>query len=278
MLYIIHGRASFNLFGRSVEAQEGDIVVVNSSSLHYIQNLTEICQYYCLIIGKDLCDDFGVDVEKLEFNEVVRDVRLEQSYKKIIEEMKGQKPFYKTMVKAEIMSMFGLLAREFVVSQPDGKTGESHKKKMEIVKTAINYIGEHFCEDLTVEQICKYVGFSKYYFCHTFKEVTNETVIDYLNYRRCKHARKLLFSGQYNVSESAEQSGFHNISYFSKIYRKFIGVLPSEDIPQKNHEKEEPAKIPQPLQKRYESQVSSGCPGMEDVSSDCSSALFDRLY
>ena len=278
ILYVIQGRAIFNLSSQNVEVQEGDVVIVNSSFLHYAKNITDSCQYYCLIVGKDMCDDFGINVEKLEFDAVIRDKRIEDSYRKIVEEMQYEKPFYKTMVKAEIMSMFGLLSREHVVFRPDGRALEAQKKKMEIVKMAIAYIGEHFCEDLSVEQICRHVGFSKYYFCHTFKEVTNETVIDYLNYRRCSHARKLLSSGQYNVSESAEQSGFHNISYFSKIYRKFIGVLPSEDIPQKENAKETPTRLPEKLQQRYEAICTCPCPGMDeaDSMSDCSAAIFER--
>ena len=51
---------------------------------------------------------------------------------------------------------------------------------------------------------------------------------NYLNYTRCSYARKLLASGRYNVSESAEHSGFSNLSYFAKTYKKYMGELPSQ--------------------------------------------------
>ena len=78
-----------------------------------------------------------------------------------------------------------------------------------------------------MDSVCRETGFSKSYICHTFKEVTGQTVLDYVNFLRCNHARSLLASGKYNVGESALQSGFSNLSYFSRTYRRIMGELPS---------------------------------------------------
>jgi AraC-like DNA-binding protein len=58
---------------------------------------------------------------------------------------------------------------------------------------------------------------------------TGKTLVEYINIVRCEHARELLSSGSFNVGESAEQCGFQDISYFSRIYKKYIGILPSEE-------------------------------------------------
>lgn len=44
----------------------------------------------------------------------------------------------------------------------------------------------------------------------------------------CVIYRKLLVSGRYNVGESAEHSGFSNLSFFAKTYKKYMGELPSQ--------------------------------------------------
>ena len=82
--------------------------------------------------------------------------------------------------------------------------------------------GEAGLEDLANE-----AGFSKYHFARLFKEMTGQTVLNYVNFLRCNHARSLLASGKYNVGESAIQSGFSNLSYFSRTYRRMMGELPS---------------------------------------------------
>ena len=108
--------------------------------------------------------------------------------------------------------------------------GDGHvKANNKMIADAIEYLNTHFSEPITVDEICESVGFSKYYFCRKFKAVTGKTVVDYINFLRCVNARRLIQSGQYNVSESAYMSGFNNLSYFSKTYIKHIGHSPSEE-------------------------------------------------
>ena len=83
---------------------------------------------------------------------------------------------------------------------------------------------------IAADSISTEAGFSKYYFCRSFKEITGRTVIDYLNLTRCSHAQSLLLSGSCNVSECAEQCGFQNLSYFSKTYRRYMGHSPSNQL------------------------------------------------
>ena len=91
----------------------------------------------------------------------------------------------------------------------------------------VYYEAHHHPEPFSMDSVCRETGFSKSYICHTFKEVTGQTVLDYVNFLRCNHARSLLASGKYNVGESALQSGFSNLSYFSRTYRRIMGELPS---------------------------------------------------
>ena len=70
---------------------------------------------------------------------------------------------------------------------------------------------------------------SKYYFCRAFKQATGQTVTQYINWVRCSHARRLLASGECNVGEAAERCGFHNLSYFTRVYRRQYGRVPSKE-------------------------------------------------
>ena len=98
---------------------------------------------------------------------------------------------------------------------------------MEVVKAVISYIRRHFAEAITVEDICASVAFSRSYVCHAFKEVTGKTLVEYVHYVRCNNARSLLASGQYNLTQCAQRSGFGSLSYFSRVYKKVMGAAPS---------------------------------------------------
>ncbi len=87
---------------------------------------------------------------------------------------------------------------------------------------------KHYAEPITITNLAATLGFTKYYFCHVFNEITGSTVINHLNYIRCKNARKLILSGRCNITEAAGQCGFTNMSYFARIYKNVIGQLPSE--------------------------------------------------
>ena len=58
-------------------------------------------------------------------------------------------------------------------------------------------------------------------------EVTGYSPISFLNLLRCTRAQEYLTSGRFNVSETAALCGFENLSYFSRTYKKHMGMLPS---------------------------------------------------
>ena len=140
--------------------------------------------------------------------------------------MLTRRPYYREAVRAAILSLYVHLYRHYAV-ESGYSAGKRQNNRVQMVKAAIAFIRRHYTEDLSVDKVCSSVGFSKYYLCHAFKEITGRTIIGYINFLRCQNVRGLLAGGQYNISESAAQSGFHNMSYFTRIYKREFGELPS---------------------------------------------------
>ena len=209
-------------------ASAGDIAVINSGNLHSFRAVNAYCRYYCLIIDKTFCDKFSIDIETHHFSTIVRDKTAQLCFDKIVQEMLEKAPYYKTAVKSGILNLLVFLCRHAVIASSE-LADMQNSGKIAMVKASISYIRQHYKEDLTIDTICTSIGFSKYYFCRVFKEITGKTVVDYINFLRCGHAQTLLSSGNYNVSQSAEMSGIHNLSYFSKIYKKQMGISPSQE-------------------------------------------------
>jgi len=228
ILYFIDGEGIVYLGAEEVHAKKGDLVIVNSNIFHGFNSVTEYCKYHCLIVDKSLYESFDIQAGRMFFNEVIKDDTAISYYEKIIDEWNKEGPLYKTAVKLYSLQLLLHLSRY----QLDEKTVKNSitDKRIEPVKMAISYIRTHFKEEISIDEICKYIGLSKYYFCRIFKEITYRTPIEYVNFVRCHNARNLIISGKYNVSESAELSGFKNLSYFSKTYKKIFGNLPSKKI------------------------------------------------
>lgn len=229
ILYFTGGTNTLQLNNHQIQVQKGDLIVINSNTIHSMPSKPVDCTYYCLIIDKLFCDSYFIPFGDLLFEECIRDPNISNWFEKIINEMTKKDALYKSMVKAYVVSLLVHLSREHSYSNVSFHH-EAQNNKLKMVKKSLTYMSAHFTEPLSVDDIAQYVGFSKYYFCHVFKELTGQTVLDYINVLRCSHAKKLLQSGNFNISESALESGFQNLSYFTKTYKKYMGCLPSKEV------------------------------------------------
>lgn len=91
---------------------------------------------------------------------------------------------------------------------------------------AIEYLDEHFCEDVTLETLAKNVFVSAYYLSHLFRDEMNTTFSDYLAKKRVEEAKRFLKSGM-TVEQASARAGFKDSNYFTKIFKKYVGITPS---------------------------------------------------
>ena len=91
------------------------------------------------------------------------------------------------------------------------------------------YIDENICDtELRVGELAKMCGVSEVYFRREFKKYYGASPLEYIKNRRIEIAKGLLQTGICNVTETAFQSGFESVSYFSYEFRRSTGMSPSE--------------------------------------------------
>ncbi len=95
-----------------------------------------------------------------------------------------------------------------------------------IIKNAINYINEHFRENVSLERIADYVHMSKIYFRKQFIEATGMSPHEYVKQQRISEAKKQLFISLDSISDIAYNSGFSSQSYFNYVFKKETGTSP----------------------------------------------------
>jgi len=94
------------------------------------------------------------------------------------------------------------------------------------VKKAIQFIEANLTKPLTLTEVARESGMSKYHFARTFKALTGKTFKEYLNYRRVEQATILLRKGDITVTEVCFQVGFNDLSYFDRVFKKLVGKSP----------------------------------------------------
>lgn len=228
ILHVLEG--SFIVVSDAIQAvaKKGDIVVINSGNIHNIKSITETSKYDCLIIEKILCVEFGINIDEIVFKNILTDKEAKKLFLNIKNEMISKKSLYKSAVKISILSFMLYLYRNYLVSSSP-LSDKPENIKIALIKKAIKYIQDNYNLKISMSDIAKEIGVSKYYFCRTFSDITCNTAVYYINHVRCTNAKTLLQTGKYTITEIALLCGFDNLSYFTKTYKKHIGCLPSEN-------------------------------------------------
>lgn len=97
----------------------------------------------------------------------------------------------------------------------------------ECIQRAKDYIKANYYKDISLEDVSREVDISPYYFSKLFKEVTGENFIDYLTKLRIETAKLLLIRGK-TIKETGIEVGYSDPNYFSRIFKKTIGITPTE--------------------------------------------------
>ncbi len=92
----------------------------------------------------------------------------------------------------------------------------------------LDYIEKHYTENITLESITELSGFSKFHFSRLFKQYTDMTFCDYLNYRRITAAEEMLAKPDLSITDLALLAGFPSISTFNRVFKQKHGCTPTE--------------------------------------------------
>lgn len=91
------------------------------------------------------------------------------------------------------------------------------------------YTIEHYHENITLQDIASHACMTPHAFCKYFKKYTRKTYLNFLNEYRVGQACKKILSGDYEgISAIAYKTGFSSIITFNRVFKKAMGVTPTE--------------------------------------------------
>lgn len=103
-----------------------------------------------------------------------------------------------------------------------------NEEKTKLVQQTVQYIEQHYDEDLTVEQLANMAGMVRWQYSQKFKTLTGKKPTDYLTHVRINQAKKLLSNSTEPLRKIARQIGFKDEYYFSRCFHKLTGNTPRE--------------------------------------------------
>lgn len=102
------------------------------------------------------------------------------------------------------------------------------EKSSSVVEKAKEYIGARYNHDMSLDDVSREVNISPYYFSKIFKEETGKNFIEYLTNIRMEKAKELLKDTEYSMKEICSMVGYADPNYFSRSFKKNVGVTPTE--------------------------------------------------
>jgi AraC-like DNA-binding protein len=236
IIRIIEGSFQFTVDGHLLIAKKNDILFIQSGTLH--GGIPDNCIYECivfdmkLLLGNNkLCNR---QIQQLMRHEISIPLKLpeEPSYlKQTIDElfisMSNKKTGYEFIVQGTLYKMLGIIFEARLVyansfSQP------ASPGQIKRFKDVINYIENHYFEQISLEDMSRIADLSPRYFCRFFRKMTQSTPTEYLNYYRIECACDQLVRMQCSITEVALNCGFNDISYFIKAFHRAKGVTPKQ--------------------------------------------------
>lgn len=138
--------------------------------------------------------------------------------------------FCSSLSTSEMAMMQGRLQQILAMMvQLDEQANELlNEEKIQLVQKTVQYIEQHYDEDLTVEQLANMAGMVRWQYSQKFKTLTGKKPTDYVAHLRINQAKELLRNTTDPLSKIARQIGFKDEYYFSRCFHKLTGNTPRE--------------------------------------------------
>ena len=249
--YVERGTGRYLIENREFPMRPGDIFIINNLEYHMaatngdlslvvmvfepsiLYSVQNECRYM-----EPFYQYFGhvsscISADNPAHQELVRTIQT------IDREWAARKKGYQMVIHSSLMYLAAMLyryhnaANSSIEGIPSAEgipsmDGIQFHKPYQRIRPAIEYINSHFKEEITLEQVAKAACLSKSYITSAFKKVMNRTIFEYVDYVRISYACILLTSGGMSVTEAAMECGYSSSSYFTRVFKKVMGVAPKE--------------------------------------------------
>ena len=208
--------------GKGHQIKKGQFAVIPPQKIYCLEAESKMI-YASLVIVQDFCKNIYIDSEKLKFPPVVSGPKLYSLFLSLIKTENDRVDFKEARQSLIVLEMINELLASFLLKRPPHIREGGSKN----VKKVILYISENFSKKISLNDISEKLKINKFTLAREFKAMTNKTIFEYINIFRCLEAEKLIKNGL-RIKEAAKNCGFNNFSYFTKTFKKIIGITPKE--------------------------------------------------
>ena len=225
--FIRRGVGEYTVNDQIYEVGPGDVLLYNQGDLHELST-TAGCQIgaYCFGVAElslEGLPDGHMSIPENGFVRPAKGMRAElASLCKLIYDMSQSR---EPNSRAAMQHLFAAFI-QIAVDLPADERAQQQSAEVLLAARIRQYIGLHFQESLTLEEIGAAVGISPYYAAHVFKDVFHTSPIQYMIRCRVGAAQNLLISSDFSATQIAAMVGYSSANHFNAIFAKTVGLTP----------------------------------------------------
>lgn len=217
------GAATYETEGGLFHVKGGDVLFFRKGENRSAESSNEdpwafITVVFDLIpLGKNPLEDIDV----IPTVTAVRDL---PTYTRIFQELLEQ---WSLRDEGALLRCRSLICELLCLLIREAKRADVASPRSEAIDRVKNLLAENYTKAFRIEELATLAGLSPSHFRALFKQQTGETVLQFQNRLRIAKACDLLRSGTCNVTEAAYATGFADVYYFSRLFKKITGRSPS---------------------------------------------------
>ncbi len=222
IFYVTSGKGIFHTNYSDYEIEKGDIFIEFPAQHYSIENVDELKFAYISFIGTsaiDVMDNLGIS----PLNCVYKQVK------------KVEKIWIDNLNVDESIIDIASEGVLFITLTEIGKLNAVKKPKatseINLAHQIKKYVDDHFTDiDFNLDKISKDLSYNPKYISRVFSKNIKSTISEYCNSLRIKYAYSLIKRRVSSIKDIAFACGFQDALYFSKVYKKIMGEVPSQTI------------------------------------------------
>ena len=157
-----------------------------------------------------------------------RSVRIRELLLRARDTYEKREMMWNTVCYSCILRIYATLGQQYLSGIRPRTDDGMRNMDSEVITAVMTYINNHYREELSLEDVAQFAGFSRYYFSRSFKRQTGYSFKDYLCQKRLQVAMDLLIRTNRSMRDVAVDSGFGSVATFNRVFREKKGCTPTQ--------------------------------------------------
>ena len=235
ILLTLEGMVTYTIEDKIYQVRKGEILIVPPDTLHSLSMGEGSSRYLFLFESDAIMAMRDLKAMASYFHKPfhLRDgsdahVRIRELLLRAREAYEKREMMWNTMCYSCILRVYATLGQRYL-SGIKPRTGDNMRNMdSEVINAVMTYINNHYREELSLEDVARFAGFSRYYFSRSFKRQTGYSFTDYLCQKRLQVAMDLLIRTNRSMRDVAIESGFGSVATFNRVFREKKGCTPTQ--------------------------------------------------